>query len=223
MGGLLLAWFSGLTILLNMVEDTGNWPQGLLDAYGIDNLEVVRSIGRFLDHGCLSEPLPPVKDGDLIAIIQHLIQASGMDSVSVTKVKGPATEADVEQGRVREEDKLGNAEAGTAADLGWRHQSEVVMDARRCPSQRWRVSVSPSCCVGSWLRLPGFLSIMMIEEGRPLIPWLMLGLMLILQHFLGRLVSCMGPGYRFMVGALLAWTLLPGLVVSVFCARLLLS
>ena len=28
-----LAWFSGLAILLNMVESIGNWPQGLLDAY----------------------------------------------------------------------------------------------------------------------------------------------------------------------------------------------
>ena len=30
---LLLPWLSGLAILLNMVELTGNWPQGLLDAY----------------------------------------------------------------------------------------------------------------------------------------------------------------------------------------------
>ena len=27
-----LAWFSGLAVLLNMVEATGNWPHGLLDA-----------------------------------------------------------------------------------------------------------------------------------------------------------------------------------------------
>ena len=30
---------------------------------GIDNLNVARSIGRLLDHGCLVEPLPLVKDG----------------------------------------------------------------------------------------------------------------------------------------------------------------
>ena len=36
----------------------------------------------------------------------------------MTKVKGHATDADVEQGRVRLEDKLGNAKAGAAADLG---------------------------------------------------------------------------------------------------------
>ena len=28
-----LPWFSGLAVLLNLVEDTGTWPQGLLDAY----------------------------------------------------------------------------------------------------------------------------------------------------------------------------------------------
>ena len=33
--------------------------------------------------------------------------------------------------RVRLEDQLGNTEADTAADLGRRHQSEVLTDARR--------------------------------------------------------------------------------------------
>ena len=30
---LLLPWFSGLAILLGLVETSGVWPQGLLDAY----------------------------------------------------------------------------------------------------------------------------------------------------------------------------------------------
>ena len=30
---------------------------------GIDNLNVARSIGRLLGHGCLAKPLPLVKDG----------------------------------------------------------------------------------------------------------------------------------------------------------------
>ena len=30
---LLLPWFSGLAVLLELVESTGTWPQGLLDAY----------------------------------------------------------------------------------------------------------------------------------------------------------------------------------------------
>ena len=33
MKALPLPWFSGLAIMLNLVEETGNWAQGLLDAY----------------------------------------------------------------------------------------------------------------------------------------------------------------------------------------------
>ena len=46
------------------------------------------------------------------------------------KVKGHVTEADVE-GQVRLEDRLGNIEADTAADLDGRHQSEADLDVRR--------------------------------------------------------------------------------------------
>ena len=85
---------------------------------------MVRSIGRLLDHGCLAKPLSLVEDGDLVAVVQHM-------TVRVRKVKGHATEADVQQGRVRAEDRFGNEEANAAADLGGRHQLERVMDVRR--------------------------------------------------------------------------------------------
>ena len=62
------------------------WPGHL----GIDNLHIVRSIGRLLDHGCLSKPLLLVKDGDLSAIVKHMILARGPDTVMVTEVKGHA-------------------------------------------------------------------------------------------------------------------------------------
>ena len=42
---------------------------------GIDNPNVVRFIGRSLEPGSLSKPLPLVKDGDLTAIIRHMILA----------------------------------------------------------------------------------------------------------------------------------------------------
>ena len=67
---------------------------------GIDNLSVVGSTARVLDHGCLSQPLPLVNDGDLIGTIQHMILARGPESVKVTKVKGHATDADVELDQV---------------------------------------------------------------------------------------------------------------------------
>ena len=59
----------------------------------------------------------------MVALAQYMIRTRGRETIRVTKVKGHATDADVEQGRVRLEDQLGNAEADTAADLGRHHQS----------------------------------------------------------------------------------------------------
>ena len=99
--------------------------------FGIDNLNVARSIGRLLDFGCLAKPLPLVKDGDLIALAQHMIRTRGRDTVRVTKVVGHAKDVDVQQGRARLVDQQGNSEADAAADLGRRHQSEVLIEAGR--------------------------------------------------------------------------------------------
>ena len=96
------------------------WPCHL----GIDNLNVVRSIGSLLDADCLAKPLALVKDGDLIALVRYMIRTRGRDTVKVTKVKGHAEDIDVHQGRVRLVDKQDNAEADIAADLGRRHQDE---------------------------------------------------------------------------------------------------
>ena len=98
---------------------------------GVDNLNVARSIGRLLDYGSLDKPLPLVKDGDLLALVQYVIRIRGGETVRVTKVEGHAEDVDVQQGRVRLLDQQGNSEADTAADLGRRHQSEVLIDARR--------------------------------------------------------------------------------------------
>ena len=87
-----------------------------------------------------------LRDGDLIAIVQHMILAQGPDTVKVTKVKDHASDADVELGRVRAEGRIGTSEADTGADLERRHQPEEVLDIRRSPS----ILVCFSC-VGSWL------------------------------------------------------------------------
>ena len=60
---------SGVLLLLCKL----NWPFHL----GIDNLNVVRSNGRLLDADCLAKPLPLVKDGDLVALVQHMIRTRG--------------------------------------------------------------------------------------------------------------------------------------------------
>ena len=83
---------------------------------GVDNLNVVRSIARLLEHGKLSKPLSNVNGGDLIAIVQSMMSVREPETVRITKVEWYATDADVEQGRVRAEDKLGNMEADFAAD-----------------------------------------------------------------------------------------------------------
>ena len=111
--------------VLAIVALQAYWPCHL----GIDNLNVVRSIGRLLDADCLAKPLPLVKDGDLIALVQYMIRTRGRDTVRVTKVKGHAKDGDVQHGRVRLLDQQGNVEADIAADLGRRHQTEVLINA----------------------------------------------------------------------------------------------
>ena len=110
-----------------IVAPQAYWPCHL----GIDNLNVALSIGCLLDSDCLSKPLPFVKDGDLIALARYMIRTRGPERVRVNKVKGHAEDLDVQQGRVHLLDKKGNAKADVAADLGRRHQSEVLIDARR--------------------------------------------------------------------------------------------
>ena len=56
------------------------WPCHL----GIDNLHVARSL---LDHDRLVRPLPLVKDGDLIALVQYMIHTRGRETVRVTEVE----------------------------------------------------------------------------------------------------------------------------------------
>ena len=67
----------------------------------------------------------------MIALVQYMIRTRGRETVRVTKVKGHADDVDVRQGRVRLLDQQENAEAEAAADLGRRHQSELLIDARR--------------------------------------------------------------------------------------------
>ena len=97
----------------------------------LTTLNVARIIGRLLDHGSLVKPLPLVKDGDFIALAQYTIRTRGRETVRATKVKGHAEDVDVQQGQVRLVDQQGNAEAdAAAAELGRRHQSEILIDAR---------------------------------------------------------------------------------------------
>ena len=103
------------------------WPCHL----GIDNLNVVRSIGRLLDHGSFSSPLPLVKDGDLIAAVQHMIWLGAVRLSRLLRSKVMLLRMTLIKGGCVRRISGGNCEADTAADLGRRHQPEAVMDVRR--------------------------------------------------------------------------------------------
>ena len=107
---------------------------------GVDNLGVVRHVGRLLG-GCRGlKRLELVNDGDLLLLIDRMLQQRGLDTVCISKVKGHADDGMVLHGQVRREDKLGNDAADEAADFGRRRVSNAVIDARRNLSEvcdRW--------------------------------------------------------------------------------------
>ena len=98
---------------------------------GVDNLNVVRILGRMLDGDLGPQPFQVVPDGDLLCLIHHMLLLRGLDTVKVTKVKGHASEDMVVDGRVRDLDRLGNRAADEAADFGRRRVPVRVIDARR--------------------------------------------------------------------------------------------
>ena len=98
---------------------------------GVDNLNVVRHVGRLLDGRPGSIPFELLEDGDLLLLIDRMIRRRAPDTVRISKVKGHADEAMVLDGRVREVDRLGNNAADEAADFGRRRVGDAVIDARR--------------------------------------------------------------------------------------------
>ena len=85
---------------------------------GVDNLGVVRHVGRLLS-GCRdSKPFELVNDGDLLLLIDRMLQQRGLDTVCISKVKGHADDGMVLHGQVRREDKLGSDAADEATDFG---------------------------------------------------------------------------------------------------------
>ena len=98
---------------------------------GIDNLNVLRGVAALLSYNVPRSPLPLVTDGDLLATIHSMLCLRGFDTVQVSKVKGHATRAMVDNGDVRLEDLVGNNGADAAADLGRLRQHDDVITARR--------------------------------------------------------------------------------------------
>ena len=57
---------------------------------GVDNLNVVRHVGRLLDGGPGARPFEVLKDGDLLYLIDRMLQLRCLDTVKISKVKGHA-------------------------------------------------------------------------------------------------------------------------------------
>ena len=105
---------------------------------GVDNLGVVRHVGRLLSVCRDSKPFELVNDGDLLLLIDRMLRVRGLHTVRLSTVKGHANDGMVLHGQVRREDKLGNDAADEAADFGRRRVSLAVIDARR--------NLSGVCC-----------------------------------------------------------------------------
>ena len=80
----LLCLFPGSCRLFQRAEFCGAIVsmQAYLCHLGIDNLNVARSIGRLLDRDSMFKPLPLVKDGDLIALVQYMVRTRGRETVT---------------------------------------------------------------------------------------------------------------------------------------------
>ena len=98
---------------------------------GVDNLNVVRHVGRLLDGSPRARSFEILKDGDLLCLVDRMLQLRCVDTVKISKVKGHADEGMVLDGRVRDLDRLGNNAADDAADFGRRRVPVHVIDARR--------------------------------------------------------------------------------------------
>ena len=97
----------------------------------VDNLGVVRHVGRLPDGHHGSVPFELAKDGDLLFLIQRMLRLRGLDTVRITKVQGHADDGVVLDGRVREIDRLGDDAADEAADFGRGEVGNAVIDTRR--------------------------------------------------------------------------------------------
>ena len=141
---------------------------------GVDNLGVVRHVGRILDGWASSRPCELLPDGDLLLLIERMLHLRGFNTARISKVKGHADEALVRAGAVRGSDKLGNDRADEAADFGRRRVPWWVVDARRIFSgvcSRWR-PMSLYCIVSLLLFLGLWLIMMVVLV---LVPILMSG------------------------------------------------
>ena len=125
----------------------------------VDNLGVVRHVGRLLDGKTASRPAELVKDGDLVLLIERMLHLRGLDTVRISRVKGHAEEALVRAGRagrvIMELMRLPTLVVGGCLG-GLLMLAVIILVYLRVGA---RLS---SSCIGFLLPLPGLLSIMVV-------------------------------------------------------------
>ena len=97
----------------------------------VDNLNVVRHVGRLMDGVRAPCPLELEDDGDLIGLIWKTLYARREGTACISEVKGHADEEQVRRGQVWELDRDGSNRADEAADFGTRGVWPDVIDAGR--------------------------------------------------------------------------------------------
>ena len=106
--------FCSVPLLLQSVQRAEMWGVILaLQSFsalhlGVDNLSIVRHVGRLPDGHPGSLPFELVKDGDLLLLIDWMLRLRGLDTVRISEVKGHADQGMVLDGRVRDLDRLGD-------------------------------------------------------------------------------------------------------------------
>ena len=98
---------------------------------GVDNLGVVRHVGRLLDGNVDSRATELVEEGDLILLVGRMLEMRGRDTVRVSKVQVQADGSIVSEGGVLERDRIGSDAADEAAHFGRRRVDLEVIDSRR--------------------------------------------------------------------------------------------
>ena len=91
----------------------------------VDNLGIVRHVGRLLDGDHGSVPFQLVKDGDLLLLIEWMLHLRGLNTVQVTKVKGLAEESMVLDNDAADDADFGRGRVGNAVIDACRNLSGV--------------------------------------------------------------------------------------------------
>ena len=92
------------------------YPGFARSTWEVDNLDVVRHVGRIFDDIDAARPLVMMNDGDPLTLVQEKVLKRSEGTTRATKVKGHVDEQMVLLGRGREDDRIGDDLVDEAAE-----------------------------------------------------------------------------------------------------------